>query len=367
MSITVFVALQSFSGLLDASKDVQKLHLGDYSITNESVGFEPSVVENLKSQEGVSSLYTLKYSLYMQETKGTLPIEIGFKLKPSETLQIAGIDVKRLKALMPSLTEDEIQTLKYGKACLVKNPIPISYEGKQTEITSFTTGDTISVANKELKVLGNCNAVGLDNQGFVNGVQVVVFDTVYDQLTGNNTYSELYPVLEEGADRQAVEQKIEQICDQAAGSRWLSYKNTDKQLEESYQQIKLLAWGLILFIGLIGLLNIINTTYTNIHTRVNEIGMQRAIGMSTASLYKTFLWEGAYYGIIASAIGAIAGYTFTIFVGAAATDKLALVAFPVEPVLQATLISIAACLAATCLPLRQIAKMSIVDSMDTVE
>lgn len=114
-------------------------------------------------------------------------------------------------------------------------------------------------------------------------------------------------------------------------------------------------------------MNIINTTYTNIHTRVNEIGIQRAIGMSTASLYKTFLWEGAYYGIIASAIGAIAGYICTIFVGAAATDKPALVAFPVEPVLQATAISIAACLVATCLPLRQIAKMSIVDSIDTVE
>ena len=33
--------------------------------------------------------------------------------------------------------------------------------------------------------------------------------------------------------------------------------------------------------------------HINIHTRVNEIGMQRAIGMSAASLYKTFLWEGA--------------------------------------------------------------------------
>ena len=50
--------------------------------------------------------------------------------------------------------------------------------------------------------------------------------------------------------------------------------------------------GLILFVGLIGVLNIINTVYTNIHTRKKEIGTQRAIGMSLKSLYKTFLWEG---------------------------------------------------------------------------
>ncbi len=367
MSITVFVAIQSFSGLLDASQAVQKLHLGDYSITNDSIGFIPSVVEALKSQEGVSSVSTLKYSLYMQAKDGTLPIEAGFKLKPSETLQIVGVDEERLKALKPALTKDEIQELKDGKACLVKNPIAISYEGIQIETTSFTAGDTISVANNELKVLGNSDAIGLDNEGFVNGVQVVVYDTVYDQLTGKSTYSELYPILEEGADTQAVEQKIEQISEQTAGSRWLSYQNTDKQLEESYQQIKLIAWGLILFIGLIGLLNIINTTYTNIQTRIQEIGMQRAIGMSTASLYKTFLWEGAYYGIIAGGIGAVAGYICTIFVEAAATDQLALVAVPTTSIIQAAFTSIVACLIATCIPLYQIAKISIVDSIETVE
>jgi ABC-type antimicrobial peptide transport system permease subunit len=367
MSITVFVALQSFSGLLDASQDVQKLHLGDYSVTNDSVGFKPSIVESLKSQEGVSSVYTLKYSLYMQDEDGTLPIETGFKLQPSETLQIIGVDEERLKALMPSLTEDEIQTLKEGKACLVKNPIAMSYEGKQIASTFFAAGDTISVAQTELKVFGNCDSVVLDNEGFVNGVQVVVFDTVYDKLTGRTTYSELYPVLKKGADTQAVEQKIEQICGQTAGSRWLSYQNTDKQLEESYQQIKLLAWGLILFIGLIGLLNIINTTYTNIHTRLSEIGMQRAIGMSTASLYKTFLWEGAYYGIIAGIIGAVCGYICTIFANSAATNQISLTAFPIIPIFQATAVSIVACLIATCFPLRRIAKLSIVDSIDTVE
>ncbi|MEA4933815.1 MAG: FtsX-like permease family protein, partial [Lawsonibacter sp.] len=367
MSITVFVALQSFSGLLDASQDVQKLHLGNYSVTNDSVGFEPSVVASLKSQEGVSFVYTLKYSLYMQDEDGTLPIETGFKLQPSETLQIIGVDEERLKALMPSLTKDEIQTLKQAKACLVKNPIAMSYEGKQISSSSFAAGDTISVAQTELKVFGNCNSIGLDNEGFVNGVQVVVFDIVYDKLTGKTTYSELYPVLEKGADTQAVEQKIKQICGQTAGSRWLSYQNTDKQLEESYQQIKLLAWGLILFIGLIGLLNIINTTYTNIHTRLSEIGMQRAIGMSTASLYKTFLWEGAYYGIIAGIIGAVSGYICTIFVNAAATNQISLTAFPTLPILQAAMVSIGACLIATCLPLRRIAKFSIVDSIETVE
>lgn len=95
--------------------------------------------------------------------------------------------------------------------------------------------------------------------------------------------------------------------------------------------------------------------------------MQRAIGMSAASLYKTFLWEGAYYGIIASVIGAVFGYVCCIFVGAAQTDALQLVAVPVMAIVEAAIISIVACLLATAIPLRSIAKMSIVDSIETVE
>ncbi|CUQ51366.1 FtsX-like permease family [Dorea longicatena] len=48
--------------------------------------------------------------------------------------------------------------------------------------------------------------------------------------------------------------------------------------------------------------------------------MQRAIGMSSGSLYKTFLWEGAYYGVIASVIGSVLGYVCTIFIEAATSD-----------------------------------------------
>ena len=110
-----------------------------------------------------------------------------------------------------------------------------------------------------------------------------------------------------------------------------------------------------------------NTVYSNIHTRIAEIGMQRAIGMSANSLYKTFLWEGAYYGMIASIIGGILGYICTIFINAATTNRLQFVSIPYLSIIEAALISIVACLSATAIPLRSIAKMSIVNSIETTE
>ena len=261
--------------------------------------------------------------------------------------------------LFPEITEAQKQAFISGKVCLIKNPISISTQNEILEATSFDAGNNLSIAGRSFDVLSNVDAVMLAGGGYTNGVQIIVYDTVFDELTGETNYTEIYPTLVDGVDTTNFEQTIKDLCEQTPDSRWISYQNTDKQLEGSYQQIKLLAWGLIFFIGLIGLLNIINTTYTNIHTRLGEIGMQRAIGMSTTSLYKTFLWEGAYYGLIASVIGAITGYICTVFIGAAAIEKLAFAAVPIIPIVQATFISVIACLIATCIPLSQIAKIAL--------
>lgn len=47
MSITVFVALQSFTGLLDASSSVQDMYFSDYAVTNETVGIPSEAVKTL--------------------------------------------------------------------------------------------------------------------------------------------------------------------------------------------------------------------------------------------------------------------------------------------------------------------------------
>ncbi len=95
--------------------------------------------------------------------------------------------------------------------------------------------------------------------------------------------------------------------------------------------------------------------------------MQRAIGMSAGSLFKVFLWEGAYYGMIAAVIGSVAGYVCTIFMEAATINEILLTAVPIIPMAEASVLAIAACLLATCIPLRRISHMSIVDSIEAAE
>lgn len=373
MSITVFIALQGFTTILNAASALQGSHLGDYQITNETVGFSVDALNELQENKAVQSVAAIQFSLYEQNEADQLDgIDIGFTLKPGETFQVVGLNDEYWDYFMGAeLSADQLEQLKSGNACVVRNPIPVSYGDEQLEFTSIEAGSTICIAGLDLEVLktldGYDGYLGIGNGGFTNGVQVIVDDGIYEQLTGNNTYSEFLPTLNDGADRENFDTFVEDFCEQTPGTSFLSYEETDQQLKESFAQIQMLAWGLILFVGLIGILNIINTVYTNIHTRVTEIGMQRAIGMSALSLYKTFLWEGAYYGIIAAAIGSIWGYICTIFIEAATSDTIQFVAIPILPILEATLLAIGACLLATAIPLQKISKMSIVESIETVE
>ena len=372
MSITVFIALQSFSSLLDASSAMPD-HLGDYSVVNEYGGISSSELAALEANENVSAVAAEQFSLYhLDEQYHPIGIETSITLGVSECFQIVGLNDRWIEdEFAQRLSPEQMEQLKAGEGCVIRNPIPMQIGEEHIGTTQIEAGTHITVAGKEFPVLlsldGYDTYFSVGNNGFTNGVQVLVSDRLYPQLTGIETYAELRPILSADADRGAFDEVLDQLCQRIPGSTVISYEQTDRQLTESFEQIRLLAWGLILFVALIGLLNIINTVYTNIHTRIAEIGMQRAIGMSTGSLFKVFLWEGAYYGLFAAVIGSVVGYICTTFVEAAATDTIQLVAIPIIPIAEATVLAIGACLLATCIPLRRISKMSIVNSIEAVE
>lgn len=368
MSITVFITLQSFLSLLGVSGSLSE-HLGDYSIVNQYEGISSGELQAMEADEDVDQVAAQQFTLYeLDEQNRPKGVETDITLGVGETFQIFGFnDIWIDHKFAFRLTKEQLRQLKAGEGCVVRNPIPMEIEGVSFGTTHVEEGSTIMVSGKRLPVLlsmsGYDDYFSVGNSGFVNGVQVLVSDRIYTSLTGKDTYAELRPGLIAGADRTAFDRELEEFCRRIPGTVTVSYEQMDRQYEESEAQIRLLAWGLILFIGLIGILNIINTVYTNIHTRITEIGIQRAMGMSGGSLFRVFLWEGFYYGRNAAVIGSITGYIGTVFVEAGAADTIRLTAVPVVPMACASLLAIGACILATCIPLQKISRMSIVDSI----
>ncbi|MDO0039891.1 ABC transporter permease [Clostridioides difficile] len=361
MSITVFVALSEFSNVLDVSRSVSNLKEGDFSLTNEISGFDKSTLDKIAKMKNVNRTSFIKYSEYKQ---GEIDTDINFE-NSGEMLKIIGIDEQTLKDLMPSITNSILEDFKNGSICFIKNPIAISTPGVKTRHTNLKPKDSITINKKQLDIYSTVDKMFfLQGNGWINGVDVIVYDSVYNTLTNKNKFNQINIYAKDKSKLEQIRLSIEQICENNPGSHWISYIESDKQLKESFKQIEFLAWTVILFVGLIGTLNIINTTHTNINTRTNEIGVKRAIGMSNRSLYKMFLWEGVYYGIFAAIFGSIAGYASAIIINMATIEKLDFTNIPITSILQATIISVLACIIATLIPLRKVKKMNIIDCID---
>lgn len=361
MSITVFVALSEFSNVLDVSRSVSNLKEGDFSLTNEISGFDKSTLDKITKMKNVNRTSFIKYSEYKQ---GEIDTDINFE-NSGEMLKIIGIDEQTLKDLMPSITDSILEDFKNGSICFIKNPIAISTPGVKTRHTNLKPKDSITINKKQLDIYSTVDKMFfLQGNGWINGVDVIVYDSVYNTLTNKNKFNQINIYAKDKSKLEQIRLSIEQICENNPGSHWISYIESDKQLKESFKQIEFLAWAVILFVGLIGTLNIINTTHTNINTRTNEIGVKRAIGMSNSSLYKMFLWEGVYYGIFAAIFGSIAGYASAIIINMATIEKLDFTNIPITSILQATIISVLTCIIATLIPLRKVKKMNIIDCID---
>ena len=182
MSITVFIALQGFSSLLNAASALQDNHVGDYQITNESIGFTTDDLNTLRKNEAVQSVAAIQFSLYEQNENGLLDeISLEFQLKPGETFQVVGLNDEYWDYFMgDQLPEEQLGQLKAGNACIVRNPIPMSYGEDVLKFTNIEAGENICVAGMELNVLktldGYDGYLGIGNGGFTNGVQVIVDD-----------------------------------------------------------------------------------------------------------------------------------------------------------------------------------------------
>ena len=57
------------------------------------------------------------------------------------------------------LPEEQLGQLKSGNACIVRNPIPMSYGEDVLEFTNIEAGENICVAGMELNVLKTLDAM----------------------------------------------------------------------------------------------------------------------------------------------------------------------------------------------------------------
>ena len=166
---------------------------------------------------------------------------------------------------------------------------------------------------------------------------------------------------------EAVKDEIQKIIPRTSRL----YVSTLDEWVEAYRD-KLLNYRIpvyvfVMFIGVFGIINLLNTLITNILTRKRELGVLQAVGQSSRQLSQMLLTEGLFYTfwalLISVSFGTLMGHLLcTVFSAMSLFGKVSY-HFPTFEMLGFFLLMIAVQMLFSYLSIRQIKKRSLADQI----
>ena len=234
-------------------------------------------------------------------------IDIGAGEKNLEDIQ--GFDKEFYDELSEHLVEGEInkEALESGEGVVYTHPSYAKEFGIKVGSTQvITIYDGKDSYKKEFTVLALVD---------IGGASIRIPESVMDSLIKTDTTIRVG--LEVKKDMlKSVEEEIKNITD---NDEYLSYGTLEDSIEtykKSMAITSVLIYSLVIIIGVIGLMNLINTMITSIITRKRELGILQAIGLSDKQLVKMLQIEGLFYTVgtllITLTLGNILGYIAVI-------------------------------------------------------
>lgn len=234
-------------------------------------------------------------------------IDIGAGEKNLEDIQ--GFDKEFYDELSEHLVEGEInkEALESGEGLVYTHPSYAKEIGIKVGSTQvITIYDGKDSYKKEFTVLALVD---------IGGASIRIPESVMDSLIKTDTTIRVG--LEVKKDMlKSVEEEIKNITD---NDEYLSYgtlEDSIKTYKKSMAITSVLIYSLVIIIGVIGLMNLINTMITSIITRKRELGILQAIGLSDKQLVKMLQIEGLFYTVgtllITLTLGNILGYIAVI-------------------------------------------------------
>jgi putative ABC transport system permease protein len=186
--------------------------------------------------------------------------------------------------------------------------------GYKTAFDTFereiAVGSSLKVEDKTFRVIGIVKERG---DLFVDNSIVMHLEDM-KELSGNDKYTGIRVSLLEGADMQANKDAIDRRLNPNGKQKNFRITSPEQTLEQVNQILGLLT-GIISFISsvalIVGGINIMNTMYSNVLERINEISVMKALGGTNEDIRNLYLFESGLLGLVGSFIGFALAYGFS--------------------------------------------------------
>lgn len=199
--------------------------------------------------------------------------------------------------------------LAYSKRNVVEGNLEDIYGDSSKVATVFNKenplkiGDTIQIAGKEVEV--SC----VLSQGlFGDGLIVICSQETFEHLTGIENYCLIGIQLSQSATEKTVAQIRSFENDKIVVD---DQRTSNQQDIATYWATRIVGYGFLLIIGMITLLNIINSISMSVSARTKQYGAMRAAGMDNKQLTRMIFAEAFTYAISGLLVGCAMGISLS--------------------------------------------------------
>ena len=353
ISVTLFITFKAF---MDMSLNVysemnesRNIHFSVVTGSNdgENAGVEESIIENINRLPYTDVSYRVFNSYYFdavidktRELKdikdiGNIYNDINYNGE-NKTLMGASLvvyDDKSLEVAKKYLKEGKIDIERLnrenGVIIIGKNRV---YNQKTEKIfygpvTDLKAGDEILLQLNEarydtskkkvdfgqgrvnkVKVLAVLEGNPFTFKGDEMGIKMITTKDVAERLTSKS----INPIglnikIKDVKPESEAKKDIQSIINNGNNLKLINFIDQNRTSKAAILMIKILLYGFVVVVSLIGSVNIINTLTTNIILRRREFAALKSIGLTQRGLRKMIILEGILYGMMGSIYGSVFG------------------------------------------------------------
>ncbi|WP_411679750.1 ABC transporter permease [Clostridium thailandense] len=349
ISVVLFVTFKSFMDMalniytdLNEEKNIHFSIIPDRVNQKQSISINDDLIDKIKSIRSVDKIYKM-YEPYsfraaidpnskIKEVENIKGVYEGIELKGSnKTLlssSISAYDSNSIEVCKKYLKSGKIDVDELNKengVILVKKSRLYKEKEKKDyfgPLTDLKVGDEISVQydnSSKGKIefgKGNVKSVKimaiLEYDPFAgpgNKLKMITTENVAKNLTGVKEIKpeKLNILIKDTKDEEIAKTQIENIVNSNTSLKMIDNIDNNRTTKSSILMSKILIYGFVIVVSLIGSVNIINTITTNIILRKREFAALKSIGLTQKGLKKMIVLEGILYGIVGTIYGSIIG------------------------------------------------------------
>lgn len=257
--------------------------IGNYTYSDEYLDF----YKNAYGDDGIKALNSLKYQY--------ISILVLDDNSYNKFKKLIGLDKDSVILL------NKFKGVSYGNNKRVNYDIPVINDGDiNIKICNFDDNDedvdTTKYCNKNIDniFVTNKSFDLIEEFSYMDDFKLIVNKKLYDSISDSSTHYTQFNIISDNTNNI---DKLTKDLDKYSNVNYTNIKETMKQANNLILVVKILMYGFISLVTLIGVTSVFNTISTSMALRKREFAVLRSIGLTNRGFNKILFFESLFFGM----------------------------------------------------------------------